>query len=78
MVKFDRKIEIKLDGDAHLIVVAVGENSKLGHVMGPLRGGMKPIAVTNPIYVDVDGSGFQPNRDTLDAPLPVFPPRSDD
>ena len=78
VVKFDRKIEVKLDGDAHLIVVAVGENSKLGEVMGPERGEMKPIAVSNPIYVDVDGNGFQPNGDTLGAPLPLFPPRSDD
>ena len=78
VVKFDRKIKIDLDQDAHLIAVAVGENSKLGDVMGPRRGEMKPIAVTNPIYVDVDGKGFKPNGDTLDAPLPLFPPRSED
>jgi hypothetical protein len=31
----------------------------------------EPTAVTNPIYVDVDGDGFQANKDTLDHPLPV-------
>jgi hypothetical protein len=30
-----------------------------------------PIAVSNPIYVDVDGGGFKPNADTLGSPLPV-------
>jgi hypothetical protein len=32
---------------------------------------MHPIAYTNPIYVDVDGKGFEPNGDTLGHPLPV-------
>jgi hypothetical protein len=30
-----------------------------------------PMAVSNPIYVDVDGGGFKPNGDTLGAPLPT-------
>ena len=29
------------------------------------------IAVSNPIFVDVDGGGFKANGDTLGAPLPV-------
>jgi hypothetical protein len=32
---------------------------------------MRPVAFTNPIYVDVDGKGFQPNGDTLGRPLLV-------
>ncbi len=71
VVKFDQKIDLALGKDAHLIVVAVGEESEVGEVMGPLWGKQKPVAISNPIYVDVDGGGFKPNRDTLDAPLPV-------
>jgi hypothetical protein len=58
-------------GDSHVIVVAVGENSNLGPVMGPQHGSDVPIAVSNPIFVDVDGGGFQPNKDTLGVPLPA-------
>lgn len=69
VVKFDREIPIRLERDAHLIVVAVGEHATTGPVMG--HRGDPPIAISNPIYVDVDGGGFQPNRDTLGAPLPT-------
>ncbi len=69
-MKFDRKIPIALEKDAHVIVVAVGEK-KLGDVFGPSWGKQHPAAVSNPIFVDVDGGGFTPNKDTLDAPLPV-------
>jgi len=31
---------------------------------------MRPCAYNNPIYVDVDGSGFKPNGDTLGFELP--------
>ena len=71
VVKFDRRIEIDLPTDAHLIVVAIGEKSQLGHVMGPEHEKTKPIAVSNPIFVDVDGGGFKANGDTLGMPLPV-------
>ena len=70
-VKFDREISLDLMGDSHVIVVAVGENFKLGPVMGPEHGSDVPIAVSNPIFVDVDGGGSQPNKDTLGAPLPA-------
>ncbi len=76
VVKFDQEIPITLEKDAHLIVAAVGEHFVLGPVMGPVAGQARPAALSNPIFVDVDSAGFQPNRDTLDAPLPVkFPPR---
>ena len=31
--------------------------------------GALPLAFTNPIYVDIDGKGFQPNGDSLGHPL---------
>ncbi|HLY09599.1 MAG TPA: CehA/McbA family metallohydrolase [Planctomycetota bacterium] len=68
-VIFREEIALELKGDAHVIVAAVGEHSTMGPVMGPDT--EAPCAVSNPIYVDVDGGGFTPNKDTLDAPLPV-------
>ncbi|MFO0953756.1 MAG: CehA/McbA family metallohydrolase [Isosphaeraceae bacterium] len=69
-VKFDQEIPVTLDRDAHVIVAAIGEGSKLGPVMGPEHAADLPVAVSNPIFVDVDGGGFKPNGDTLGS-LPV-------
>ena len=52
-----------------MIVVAIGEKSTLGPVMGAES--EPPVAISNPIFVDADGGGFAPNKDTLGAPLPV-------
>ena len=57
-----------------IIVATIGEGLTLGRVMGPQWGAQPPCAVANPIFVDVDGDGFQPNGDQLDLPLPL-PPR---
>lgn len=69
-VKFDQEIPLNLERDTHVIVVAIGEHSKLGSVMGPEHAADLPVAVSNPIFVDVDGGGFKANGDTLDK-LPV-------
>jgi hypothetical protein len=69
-LKFDREIPIHLDGDSHVIVAAIGEHSKLGPVMGPEHADDRPVAVSDPIYVDVDGGGFKANGDSL-GKLPV-------
>jgi hypothetical protein len=72
VVKFDRTIKVPLSEDAHLIVVAVGEGLDLKTGYGTsAQTRNEPIAYHNPIFVDVDGSGYQPNGDTLDFPLPV-------
>ncbi|HEX4149302.1 MAG TPA: CehA/McbA family metallohydrolase, partial [Pirellulales bacterium] len=70
-VQFEREIPLKLERDAHVIVATIGEQSRLGHVMGPEHESIRAAAVSNPIYIDVDGGGFTPNKDTLGAPLPV-------
>jgi len=70
-VKFDQQVPLKLAADAHVIVAAAGEGLQLGPVMGPSRGKAMPIAVSNPIFVDVDGEGFKPNGDLLGVPLPL-------
>jgi hypothetical protein len=71
VLKFDRALEIDLKNDAHLVVATGQVGGKLGSVHGPSFGNAEPAAISNPIFIDVDGNGFQPNKDTLDAPLPV-------
>lgn len=71
VTKFDRMLTVNLAEDAHLIVVAAGEKSLVGPVAGPEYGKQPPTAMSNPIYVDVSGDGFTPNKDTLGYPLPV-------
>ena len=69
--RFDEKLKLTLKQDAHLIVVAGSDSSTLGPVMGPFWGTQKPTAISNPMFVDVDGGGFKANGDTLGYPLPV-------
>ncbi|MEZ6136432.1 MAG: CehA/McbA family metallohydrolase [Pirellulaceae bacterium] len=59
----------KFEHDTHLIVATIGEDLKLGPVMGEVSGELPPVAVANPIFLDVDGGGFQANGDDLDVPF---------
>ena len=70
VVKFAHDFPLRLDRDAHVIVATIGEGSTLGVVMGPEHAATKPVAVTNPIFVDVKGDGFTPNGDLLGLPIP--------
>src|SRR5205814_2052277 len=69
-IKFDHQIPFDFRRDVHVIVAAIGERSRLGPVMGPEHGNDRPVAVSNPISVDVDDGGFQPKGDPL-GQLPV-------
>jgi hypothetical protein len=72
VVKFDQTLKLHLDQDAHLIVVAIGEKHTLLTGFGSSgQSKLQPVAYNNPIFVDVDGGGFQPNGDTLGYDLPV-------
>ncbi|MFG0333091.1 MAG: CehA/McbA family metallohydrolase [Maioricimonas sp. JB049] len=71
VVKFDQSLTVPLEEDAHIVVITGGEGLQLGPVVGPARSQTPPAALSNPIYVDVDGGGFTPNKDTLGHPLPV-------
>ncbi|MCA9050101.1 MAG: carboxypeptidase regulatory-like domain-containing protein, partial [Planctomycetaceae bacterium] len=71
VVKFDNIIPVTLKEDSHLIVVTGHRTEVLGDVMGPFGGAQHPAAMTNPAFVDLDGNGFLPNKDTLGHPLPV-------
>ena len=70
-VRFAAVIAIDLERDTHVVVVAAGQGSKLGLPMGQRNAGIMPIAVSNPIFVDVDGGGFSPNHDRLGVELPI-------
>jgi len=72
VVKFNRTIPVPLTTDAHLIVVAIGEDHDLSIGFGTSpQSKIKPCAYHNPIFVDVDGGGFTPNGDLLGWDLPV-------
>ncbi|MEM6279103.1 MAG: hypothetical protein AAF733_06465, partial [Verrucomicrobiota bacterium] len=72
VVKFDHALSLDLSEDAHIIVVAIGEKTTLQRGFGTsTQASIHPCAYNNPIYVDVDGGGFQPNYDTLGFDLPV-------
>jgi hypothetical protein len=64
-IKFDQEIPLSLKSDAHVIVAVIGEGSKLGLVMGPDHAADLPVAVSNPIFADVDGGGFKPDTEAV-------------
>lgn len=72
VVQFEETIRVPLQQDAHLIVVATSENATLKTGYGTSDyAKMRPMAYNNPIYVDADGNGWQPNGDTLGFDLPA-------
>jgi hypothetical protein len=71
VVKFDEVVRVPLQQDAHLIVVAEHRSLTLQAGFGTSdQSRVRPTAYNNPIYVDVDGGGFQPNGDTLGYEIP--------
>lgn len=72
VVRFQETLPIVLSEDAHIIVVAAGEKSDLSRGYGTSdQAKLRPCAYHNPIFIDVDGNGFQPNGDTLGFDLPA-------
>lgn len=70
-VKFSQNVDVELTEDAHLIVLTGHRSEVVGDIMGPFYGTQHPTALSNPVFVDIDGDGFKANKDTLDIPLPV-------
>ncbi len=58
-----------MEEDTHIIVATIGEGLEIGPVQGDRRGADEPTAVANPIFVDIDGNGFQFNNDNLGVDL---------
>ncbi len=72
VVRFQETLPIVLSEDAHIIVVAAGEKSDLSRGYGTSdQAKLRPCAYHNPIFIDVDGNGFQPNGDSLGFDLPA-------
>lgn len=71
VVKFDRSLDLELKEDAHIIVATGNTAGDLTAVYSGEVANAHPTALTNPIFVDINGNGFQPNKDTLDHPLQV-------
>jgi len=71
VVKFAHDVDLELTEDAHLVVLTGHRTQLIGDVMGPMWGAQHPVALNNPVFVDIEGDGFQANKDTLDMPLPV-------
>ncbi len=65
VVRFEQEVELRLEQDTHIIVATIGEESRLGPVMGPSRGTNQPVAISNPVFVHLDGQSFEPNHDPL-------------
>lgn len=77
-VVFDHELPVTLPADAHLVVATTGEDLPMGAIYAPepeagWDGPRLPAAVANPIFVDIDGDGFEPDGDMLGLPLPVLP-----
>lgn len=74
VLKFEKAIEVPLKADAHLIVVACGENFNLQTGYGSSsQASIQPFAYHNPIWVDIDGNGYTPGEDALDFPNTAKP-----
>jgi hypothetical protein len=72
VIKFDETIQVPLQQDAHLIVVAIDQDGDQITGYGTSDyAKMRPCAYNNPIYVDADGDGFKPNHDTLGFDIPA-------
>jgi hypothetical protein len=70
VVRFEQDLKVELKEDAYLVVTAVAENSTLAMGYGKSwQKDLHPTAYHNPIRVDVDGDGFEPNGDDLGHPL---------
>lgn len=66
VVKFSAQLPLTLAADTHLVVATAGEGLTIGRYYGPDHEKTMPVAVGNPIFVDVGGDGFKPNGDLLD------------
>ncbi|MGL4513754.1 MAG: CehA/McbA family metallohydrolase [Lacipirellulaceae bacterium] len=76
---FDRELDVSLDVDTHVVVAVCGEGRQLGAVYGATQGKEMPVAIANPVFIDLDGDAdgdgapFEANKDGLGLPLPVEP-----
>jgi hypothetical protein len=66
---FNKSIPVTLKSDAHIIVLAYGQGETTGLMNGDKK--IRPMALSNPVFVDIDGNGFTPNMDLMGHSLPA-------
>lgn len=71
-VRFQERFALTLDADTHVVVIASGEGANLRPDAAESPKTMRYIAMTNPVYVDIDGDGFKPHSPTLDRVFAKF------
>lgn len=65
-LRFARTLRLRLERDAHVIVEAgvplpaAGTTPTSPEPLDTIQPGVVPVAVTNPVFVDVDGDGWRP------------------
>jgi hypothetical protein len=69
ILKFNQEVDLKLKRDSYLAVEVLGKRSLFPVLQRPSKNGslddaVLPYAVTNPVFIDVDGNG------KFDPPLP--------
>jgi hypothetical protein len=63
-------MRVELKTDAHLIVVATGENHTLKTGYGTsTQASMKPLAYHNPIFATTSDAPFRPSKDDVSTPI---------
>ena len=65
-IQFEQSIKLALKQDAHLIVVAIGTGADLTRRKASDPQNRTHVAMSNPIYVDVDKNGFSPQSPLKD------------
>jgi hypothetical protein len=73
-LQFKHTFPLTLDKDVHVIVVATGKRKSHNTQLTTEGKFPAPIAVTNPLFIDIDGDGFVPSKDALGQPWPVATP----
>jgi len=72
VVQFDRTIPLELKVDTHVMVLVAGEGPNLRARRDAEDTTARHIALSNPVWVDVDGDGFKPHSPVDDAVWAYF------
>ncbi len=70
------EFEMTVDADAYIIVMVRGRKQGSRNMRPVVTDGIKPMAFSNPIFVDFDGDGYNnpPLEELSKTPPPVEPP----
>ena len=74
VVRFEAAVDVALDSDAYFVVEAgpkLDPLSPVDETVAKVVPGLRPLAFTNPIFVDLAGDGFDPPGVGTPAPIPA-------